>query len=221
VDGTGYRKLTLSAGSSNGTFTAGDAFRISFSHAGDKGSDGANGSGTFPRSSTDNAIPRFDGTAGSIVQNSGVTIDDSNNVAGVATIELGHATDTTLSRSAAGVVAVEGIDLLKKNGNQTLTGGFTCTSLDQGTKSSGMFTPDMLTGPVQHYTNGGAHTLAPPTGHGSVVMDMTNNASAGAVTTSGFTKVTGDALTTTNGNKFRFFITVGNGGSHLHKQALQ
>jgi hypothetical protein len=35
-------------------------------------------------SSTDNAVPRFDGTTGQIIKNSGVTIDDSNNVSGVA-----------------------------------------------------------------------------------------------------------------------------------------
>jgi hypothetical protein len=33
-----------------------------------------------PASSTDNAIARFDGTTGRVVQNSGVTIDDSGNV---------------------------------------------------------------------------------------------------------------------------------------------
>ena len=66
-------------------------------------------------SSTDNAIARWDGTTGTIIQNSGVTIDDSNNVTipltsalTVGTIELGHATDTTLSRVSAGVIAVEG-----------------------------------------------------------------------------------------------------------------
>jgi hypothetical protein len=35
-------------------------------------------------SSTDNAVPKFDGTTGQIIQNTGVTIDDSNNVSGVA-----------------------------------------------------------------------------------------------------------------------------------------
>lgn len=38
-----------------------------------------------------------------------------------ATIELGNASDTTLSRSAAGVVAVEGVALVKISGAQTLT----------------------------------------------------------------------------------------------------
>jgi hypothetical protein len=39
-----------------------------------------------------------------------------------ATIELGAATDTTLSRSAAGKLAVEGIDVALLTGAQTLTG---------------------------------------------------------------------------------------------------
>lgn len=41
---------------------------------------------------------------------------------GVGTIELGAAADTTLSRSAAGKLAVEGIDVVLLSGAQTLTG---------------------------------------------------------------------------------------------------
>ena len=60
---------------------------------------------------TDNRVIRSDGT-GKGVQSSGVTIDDSVNVSGIAalsatTIELGHASDTTLARSAAGKVTIE------------------------------------------------------------------------------------------------------------------
>ena len=39
---------------------------------------------TVPGSSTDNAVVRFNGTGGATIQNSGVTIDDSNNVTGTA-----------------------------------------------------------------------------------------------------------------------------------------
>lgn len=78
-----------------------------------------------PASSTDNAIVRFDGTGGKTLQNSGVLIDDSDNITGVEsidpnTIELGGEagnTDTTITRSAAGVVAVEGVDLLRADQN--------------------------------------------------------------------------------------------------------
>lgn len=39
-----------------------------------------------PGSSTDNAIVRFDGTAGTGIQNSGVIIDDSNNITGIVSL---------------------------------------------------------------------------------------------------------------------------------------
>lgn len=39
-----------------------------------------------PASSTDNAAVRFDGTTGKLLQNSGVIIDDSNNVTGIASL---------------------------------------------------------------------------------------------------------------------------------------
>jgi hypothetical protein len=50
---------------------------------------------TLPVSSTDNAIVRFDGTTGKSFQNSGVTIDDSNNVAGVVNLTQTGYTDLT------------------------------------------------------------------------------------------------------------------------------
>ena len=48
---------------------------------------------TGPGTSTDNAVARFDGTGGDAIQNSGVTIDDSGNVAGVADITLSGTVD--------------------------------------------------------------------------------------------------------------------------------
>ena len=49
-----------------------------------------------------------------------VTVDDLV-VDGQATIELGHASDTTLSRSAAGVLAVEGVVIPSISSTNTLT----------------------------------------------------------------------------------------------------
>jgi hypothetical protein len=43
----------------------------------------ASGDVDGPASATDNAIARYDGTTGKLIQNSSVTIDDSNNVSGV------------------------------------------------------------------------------------------------------------------------------------------
>lgn len=105
--------------------------------------------------------------------------------------------------------------------DQALTGGVIVTSKDLGTITTGTVTPDPGDRPLQHYTNGGAHTLAPSANAGSVLVDITNNASAGAITTSGFTFVTGDSFTTTDTHKFRCHISVGNAGSLLQVQALQ
>lgn len=69
---------------------------------------------------TDNALLRADGTGGSTLQSSAATLDESGNLSGIAalsvtTIELGHASDTTLSRAAAGVIAVEGVRIQPVN----------------------------------------------------------------------------------------------------------
>lgn len=94
-------------------------------------------------------------------------------------------------------------DILKADTTDNLTVGYTTTSNDLGTVTTGTTTLAFADGQVQRLINGGAFTLAPPaTGEGTMVLEITNNASAGAITTSGFTSVTGDALDTTNTNKF-------------------
>lgn len=49
---------------------------------------GSSGDVSGPASATDNAVARFDGTGGKTLQNSGVTIDDSDNLSGVAGITI-------------------------------------------------------------------------------------------------------------------------------------
>lgn len=110
---------------------------------------------------------------------------------------------------------------VKSNATKNFTAGYSATSYNAGTKSTGTFTPDESNGNFQYYINGGAHTLAPPTNDCTLVIQVTNNASAGTITTSGFTKVTGSTLTTTNTNKFFLYITKCNSVSLLSVQALQ
>ena len=110
---------------------------------------------------------------------------------------------------------------LLSNATAVLTAGYSATPYSAGTKSSGTFTPDEANGNFQYAINGGAHTLAPPTNNCGLLIQYTNNGSAGAVTTSGFTKVTGDSLTTTNGDDFLLDIRKINGFSHLNVTALQ
>lgn len=102
-----------------------------------------------------------------------------------------------------------------------LSVGYSHAVHDAGTTSSGTFTPDEADGAMQEFVNGGAFTLAPPTNDCSLLLQGTNNASAGAITTSGFTIVTGDSLTTTDGDDFLFYVSKINGFSHLHVVALQ
>lgn len=104
-----------------------------------------------------------------------------------------------------------------------LTVGYTATAYDNGTVTSGTLTPDPANGNLQRYVSNGAHTLAPPsaTGDYTIVIQSTNGASAGTVTTSGFTKVTGDSLTTTNGDDFMLYITKLNSFTLLNIVALQ
>ena len=50
-----------------------------------------------PASSTDNAVARFDGTTGKLIQNSVVTIGDTGNMAGVGTLAVTDLTDSSLT----------------------------------------------------------------------------------------------------------------------------
>lgn len=99
--------------------------------------------------------------------------------------------------------------------------GTQATPYSAGTQSSGTFTPNPRLGMMQTATNGGAHTLAPPSVDCTMIIQYTNNASAGAITTSGFTLVDGDSNTTTNGHDFFFYITKVGSFSRLTIAALQ
>lgn len=144
-------------------------------------------------------------------------LDDTTAAAARSTLGLG---DSATGDIGADVQAYDA-DTLKADVADVLTAGYAGTPYNAGTKSSGTFTPDEANGNMQYCVNGGAFTLAPPTNNTTLILQVTNNGSAGAITTSGFTKVTGDVLTTTDGHDFFFFITKCNGFSHLSVQALQ
>ena len=80
-------------------------------------------------STTDNALVRTDGTSGEAVQDSGITIDDSDNMSGVGTISSGSITiggDVVLNRDSANVLRTP--DSLIVDGDFTVSG--TTTTLD-------------------------------------------------------------------------------------------
>jgi hypothetical protein len=69
-----------------------------------------------PASSTDNAMVRFDGTTGKLVQNSVVITDDTGNMTGVNSL-------TTTAFVAAGTTVVAGTGMTATTGNITATAG--------------------------------------------------------------------------------------------------
>lgn len=91
-----------------------------------------------------------------------------------------------------------------RNATANLTAGYTVTTFSNGTVSSGTFTPAFANGQYQTLTNNGAFTLAAPTGNGSMRIEVTNGASAGAINLAAYI-VTG-VFTTTNGHRFRATI---------------
>lgn len=114
-------------------------------------------------------------------------------------------------------------EILKADTDDNVTAGYTATADDDGVKSSGTYTPDPAGGNLKRIVNGGAFTLAAPTAAGdyTIVVQMTNNASAGTITVSGFNRQAGDSFTATDGDDFFLFITKINGFTSLTVQALQ
>jgi hypothetical protein len=113
--------------------------------------------------------------------------------------------------------------LVQYTGSVWAQAGFAYTSNALGTITSGTVTPDPRNGNLQHYTNNGAHTLAAPPVDGVMEILVTNAASAGAITFSGFTAAAGagSALTTTVNNKFILTIRRMNAVSNYAVNPLQ
>jgi len=108
-------------------------------------------------------------------------------------------------------------DTLFADTSDNLTVGFTTDEYAHGTISTGTVTVSLTVESIQTLTNNGAFTLAPPaSGAGHAEIWITNDASAGAITTSGFTVVTGDTYATTNAKKYLFQIARSSVGSILN-----
>lgn len=71
---------------------------------------------------------------------------------GVGTVELGHATDTTLSRGAAGRLAVEGVNVVTATSTDTLTGK-TIDANGSGNSITNLETADLASGVLNTSTS--------------------------------------------------------------------
>lgn len=104
----------------------------------------------------------------------------------------------------------------------TIGGAVTASNDSDGTFSSGTYTPSPVGGNIKSITNAGAFTFAAPTAEGSytMIVDIANTTGAGAITFSGFAKVTG-STTTTSTHKFQIFIAKTISGVTANVVAMQ
>jgi len=113
-------------------------------------------------------------------------------------------------------------EILRADIDDNLTAGYTSTAVNDGTKSSGTYTPTPTGGNLKRVVNGGAFTLAAPTAAGdyTLIIQITNNVSAGTITLSGFNTSSG-AFTTVDGDDFFAYVTKLNGFTSINIEALQ
>jgi hypothetical protein len=134
TNASGYQKLTVANKGASGVapFTSGDSLLVDIALTGDKG-DAGDGDVSGPGATTDNAVARFDGTNGSNLNNSGVIIDDSNNVTGVNALTVTTnitASNITIVGSASTVGAVAFTSTSATvTGDLTVSGAITATTI--------------------------------------------------------------------------------------------
>lgn len=157
------------------------------------------------------------GVGVSLAPNGTDTINGAN-----ATLVIPGGMTTVASTDGASAITVPLAVSLSQT-SQVLTGGFHPTAFSIGTVSSGTTTVDCGNGPIQSLTNGGAFTFTMSANDGECTVRVTNNGSAGTISFTGFSEGsnTGDALTTTNGNKFDIVLTRIGGNPHYLISALQ
>lgn len=150
-------------------------------------------------------------STGTLTVTNGKTLSISNSLTFTGT----DSTSFTFPSSSSTVLTV--------GNTATITVGYTVTPANGGTVSSGTFTVTPATQNYQYYTNNGAHTFAAPASDCAVDVLVTNGASAGAITFSGFTvgSSTGSSLNTTNTNKFLISVRRINSISTYSIYALQ
>jgi len=190
------------------------------------GFDKANSANVLAQAAFDKANNALANTGGTISGDLSVTgtviltnaLNVANGGTGLKTLTVGSLLKGNGTNAIASAVA--GTDFVKPDTTSNFTKGYTATTYDAGTKSTGTFTPDPTNGNFQKYSNAGAHTLAPPSSDCTMIIKITNASGANTITTSSFTKVTG-SFTTTVGHIFFAYITKCDSSSELVIRALQ
>lgn len=161
---------------------------------------GATGDVVGPASATDTAIALFDGTTGKLIKNSGVTIDGSNNVSGVA----------QLNATTADLTNIEVTNIKAKDGTAAAT---IADSTGLITVSTELRVDNLsLNGNTISSTDSNGNIVLAPNGTGDVQLDADtvrigdSNANV-TLTTNG----TGDLILNTNSGTNSGSITIEDG----------
>lgn len=197
-----------------GAFASTDMLSVQFFAAGNKGADGA-GVGDFvgPADSAADEVVLFAGATGKAGQRPGTgtmlpprgtTAQRPGSLAAGDEGRLRWNSETDRIEVWAGA---EWRDLLSSAGGSTLTGGFTVTTFDHGTKTTG-FTPEPSQGARQKAVVNAALAITAPTTTGVFTVTLTNGASMGALSFSGFAGPAPGSATfaTTSGLVYECFI---------------
>jgi len=155
-------------------------------------------------------------TALAELSTSGIVIRTGTGTATTRSIVAGTAISVTNGNGVANspTVAFEGA---------IGTVGVTATAANDGTFTTGTYTPFPAGGNFKTIVNGGNFTLAAPYEGGdyTLVIQITNATGAGVITLYGFTKTTGTTFTTVDTHKFIMFITKVNGVIFANTVSLQ
>jgi hypothetical protein len=183
-----------------------------------------------PASATDNAVPKFDGTTGQIIQGSGVTIDDSNNVSGVAQLNAttadltnievtnikakdGTASATITDSTGAFTISTElSVDNININGN-TIVSSDTDGDLNLTPNGAGNLVLDGLNWPQ---ADGSADYVLSTDGAGQLSWTAQTGGGGGGGTSVTVTQATATAAQTT----FSVTYTVGQLSVYLNGALL-
>ena len=225
TDASGYSKVAVTHKATFGTLADGDTVGVVFAFSGDNGSlsDPMSTRGDIIVRNSSNATARLGvGSANTVLKSDGTDVSYAQ-VSGAMiandAIDSQHYADGSIDTAHIGAAQITGPKL--GGGVIPADTGFSATTKSLGTVASGSVTLDEANGNFQSITGNGAFTLNPQTNPSTIVIQLTNSSSASTITVSNYDTVTGDDLTTTNGDDFLLFSTVIGSFQNLNVVALQ